>query len=394
LRSGEIPSAFLIMSRKIVISVGIAAQPVAAAGNMWYSLNWVLGFREAGWDVWMVESIAADRCIDTAWHSTPIEQSANLAAWNQIVAQFGLEGRATLLVDQSAPDLEALRAFAAEAEVFLNLSGHFRQGVVTFPRACRVYLDADPAFTQVWADQYQCDMNFADHDRYVSVGQRMGQVGTFAPTCGIDWIPTFPPVVLKYWPFAPQTTFGRFTTVAHWEGYKSSEWCGQWFHGKSEQFQTVVDLPRSVSRPLEVATQIEAHSEELEPYRQGGWQFTDASEVCGDLMRYERYLRESSAEFSVAKGGYVLSKTGWFSDRSVCYAALGRPLVLEDTGVGDLLPSDSGVYFFRSAAEAAEACERVIADYANQQSLVRRVAEETFASHVVIGRLLARLGVG
>lgn len=388
-----IPSAFPSMLRKIVLSVGFASQPVGAPGLGWYWLNWVLGFRQAGWDVWMVEAIASSSCIDSEWQPCPVECSANLFAWNRIVAQFGLEGRATLLVDDSAPDLDALRTFSSEAEIFLNLSGHFREGVITFPRACRVYLDADPAFTQVWAEQYQCDMNFANHDRYVSVGQRMGEPGTFAPTCGIDWIPTFPPVVLKYWPTSPQESFQKFSTVAHWEGYKSSEWQGRWFHGKSEQFQTMISLPGMVSQPLEVATQIEAHAAELEPYRKAGWQFADAAVVCGDLISYEGYLRESSAEFSVAKGGYVLSQTGWFSDRSVCYAALGRPLVLEDTGVGDRLPGDSGVYFFRTPDEAAAACERVISDFANQQILIRRIAEDVFSSDVVIRRLLSRLGV-
>lgn len=381
------------MVPKIVISVGIAAQPIAAAGNMWYSLNWVLGFREAGWDVWMIESIRNDACTDPDWNPVPFQQSANLAAWSAVVDRFALHGRATLLVDDDAEDVSALRSFAAEAEIFLNLSGHFREGVINFPRACRVYLDADPAFTQVWVDRYDCDMNFANHDRFVTVGQRLGKAGTFAPTCGIDWVPTFPPVVLKYWPFDGSKKFDRFTTVAHWEGYKSSEWRGRWFTGKREQFENMLTLPQCVSQRLEVATHVEAHSAELAAFREAGWSFVDAMQVCGSLAAYENYILKSSAEFSVAKGGYVISQTGWFSDRSVCYAASGCPLVLEDTGLRDLLPDGHGVHFFRNLDEAAAACELVAADFSDQQHQARQLAEEIFASNVVIARLLENLGV-
>jgi len=381
------------MARKIVIAVGLAAQPIAAAGNMWFSLSWVLGFKEAGWDVWMVESMRSDACVHADWTPSAPATSANVAAWQHVVERFGLHGRATLLIDDCDDDLPALRKFAAEAEVFLNLSGHFREGVITFPNACRVYLDADPAFTQVWVDSYQCDMNFAGHDRFVTVGQRLGETGSFAPTCGIDWIPSFPPVVLKYWTPAYQPEFDRFTTVAHWEGYKSSEWKGRWFTGKREQFENLIDLPARISSPVEVATHVHAHETELTAFRQAGWHFADAAAVCGSLDAYERYVQNSAAEFSVAKGGYVISQTAWFSDRSVCYAACGKPLVLEDAGMGDLLPSGAGVHFFSSIDEAADACERVIRDFANQQRLARRLAEEYFDSAVVIGQLLQRLGV-
>jgi hypothetical protein len=381
------------MTHKIVIAVGLAAHPISAAGNMWFSLSWVLGFKEAGWDVWMVESMRSDACVHEDWTPSEPSTSANVAAWQAIVERFGLHGRATLLLDDHADDLPALRTFAAEADLFLNLSGHFREGVITFSNACRVYLDADPAFTQVWLDSYQCDMNFAGHDRFVTVGQRLGEAGSFAPTCGIDWIPCFPPVVLKYWAPAYQEEFNRFTTVAHWEGYKSSEWQGRWFTGKREQFENVIGLPAHVRNPLEVATHVQAHAVELGVFREAGWHFADATTVCRTLPAYEQYVRDSSAEFSVAKGGYVISQTAWFSDRSVCYAASGKPLVLEDTGMRGLLPPGAGVHFFSSMDEAADACERVIRDFANQQRLARRLAEEYFASARVIDRLLKRLGV-
>jgi hypothetical protein len=379
------------MPRKIVISVGLAAQPVSTAGLAWYFISWVLGFRELGWDVWMVEGIDSAKCVDTDWKPTPFATSANRTYWESVVSRHGLAGRATLLVDDQSPDLEALREFAADAEIFLNISGHFKSKAVPFPKAVKVYVDGDPGFTQVWADAYACDMNFAAHDVFFSVGQRLGQPGTFSPTCGITWHPTFPPVLLSQWPFEPQTEFNRFTTVAHWYGYPPVEWNGVWFTGKAEEFNKFVDLPRDVPAPMEIATNITAHADELQPFRDAGWRLTDARIPSITLDAHEAFVRGSSAEFSAAKGGYVASRTGWFSDRSVCYLAAGRPVVLQDTGLGDILPRGDGFHTFTTPAEAAAACRRVIEDFPAQQRAARRLAEEHLATSVVIPRLLERL---
>ncbi len=376
---------------KIVVAVGIASHPISAAGNTWNSLNWALGFRELGWDVWLVEAVAADRCIDAEWRPAPLGESANLAYWREVTTRFDFENRATLLVDGDAANLAEFRDFAAEADLFLNLSGHFQSDAVAFPRAVKIYQDGDPAFTQVWVESYGVDMHFDAHDRFVTAGLQLGRPGAFAPTCGIEWIPTFPPVVLTHWPYAPQETFDRFTSVAHWEGYKSSEWRGEWFHGKREEFQKFTDVPRHISRPVELATHVTAHEAELGPFREGGWRFVEAAPICRTLDAYGDYLRGSSAEFSVAKGGYVLSRAGWFSDRAVCYAASGKPLVAQDTGVGPVLPVGEGFHSFRTAREAAAAAERVMADFPAQQRAVRALAEEYFDSAKVIGRLLDRL---
>ncbi len=136
---------------------------------------------------------------------------------------------------------------------------------------------------------------------------------------------------------------------------------------------------------------VAAHDWELGPFREAGWQFRESSDVCSDLDAYSAYIRASSAEFTVAKGGYVLSRGGWFSDRSVCYAASGRPLVLQDTGASHLLPVGEGYHPWRTPTEAIAACERVIADFPNQQRAARRLAEEYFDSRKVLTGILDRL---
>src|SRR5882762_5921016 len=114
------------MPRRAIIGVGIASHPLNAAGNTWAFLQWVLGFRQAGWDVWMVEDVPLAKCIDASGRKCAPAVSANLAHWNAVVAELGLKDRATLLIDGQSPDLPDLFRFARDAEFFFNISGHFR----------------------------------------------------------------------------------------------------------------------------------------------------------------------------------------------------------------------------------------------------------------------------
>ncbi|MBX7158651.1 MAG: hypothetical protein K1X66_09735 [Verrucomicrobiae bacterium] len=379
------------MAKKIVIGVGIASHPVSAAGNTWAFLNWVLGFREAGWEVWMVEEIDPDRCIDENWKPTPYETSVNRHYWETICNEFGLADRATLLRVGQENRCELAKKFAREANLFLNISGHFKNRTLAMPQAKRIYLDLDPAFTQIWSEVYGSNMNFEGHDIFFSVGTRLGQEGVRAPTCGISWHPTFPPVVLRYWPYESQSAFAKFSTIAHWQGYPWCEWQGAWYKGKNDEFIRWVDLPRKVETSFEIATDIEAYAEELLPFCEAGWQLKNAKEISEKSIYHQNYIRSSSAEFSAAKGGYVLSQTGWFSDRSVCYLASGRPVVLQDTGISQVLPVGKGLHTFSTFAEAQRSCERVHQNFVEEQKAARQLAERYFDSQVVIARMLENL---
>lgn len=382
------------MKRKAVIGVGIAAYPVSGAGITWLYLQWALGFRELGWDVRLVENLRADKCFDVQWKPCAFEASANRRHWLAVMHRFGFERDATLLLDGKSPDFDGLQRFASDAELVLNISGHLKLPDLATPRARRVYLDLDPAFTQIWAEVYQSDMNFAGHDCFFSVGTRLGREDCRAPTCGIDWQPSLPPVVLSRWPFEPQAEFDRFSTIAHWHGYNWCEWKGEWYKGKSDEFSRFAGLPPRVPRArFEIATEADSLAVEFEAFRTAGWQLTSAPQVCSSLERFGEFVRDSSAEFSAAKGGYVLSQCGWFSDRSVCYLASGRPVVLQETGIGSVLPTGGGFHTFRTMEEAAERCERVARDFRREQQSARDLAEEHFASAKVIGRLLARVGI-
>jgi hypothetical protein len=382
------------MSRRIVIGVGLASYPLHSAGNTWAFLQWVLGFRQAGWDVWMVEGIASSSCIDAQGQKCEPAVSANLAHWNATAAEFGLKDRATLFFDGHSPELPSLLAFARDAELFFNISGHFQLRDVLGAVRQRVYVDIDPAFTQIWAEVYKSDMHFEGHDTFVTIGRHLGKKGCFAPLAGQTWLPIGVPVVLDYFtnpkPDAPGETW---TTFTHWYGYPQVEYDGRWYGNKSEEFAKLVDLPRKTTQKLEIATDLHPEDETTGIFLASGWNLIDAHSLNTPWQLYRDYIAQSRGEFCVAKQGYVISHCGWFSDRSATYLALGRPVILQETGWTDFYPEGDGLLSFHDEESARAALEEVGKDPLKHARAARQIAEKYCSAPVVVNHFLETIGL-
>jgi hypothetical protein len=380
------------MPRRIVIGVGIASYPLHAAGNTWAFLQWVLGFRAAGWEVWMVEDLPASKCIDSAGQPCPAAGSANVAYWNQVAAEFGLKDRATLLIDGQTPDLPELLRFAHDAELFFNISGHFRQPDIMGATAQRVYVDLDPAFTQIWAETYHSDMNLEMHDTFVSIGRHLGRPFCRAPLAGRTWLPVGVPILLDY--FTPQGDEpGRvWTTFTHWYGYPQVVYEGEWYGNKSEEFALLVDLPSRTGEKLEIATDLHPEDVSVAKFLAGGWSLIDARPLNSPWQTYRDYAAHSRGEFCVAKNGYVRSRCGWFSDRSAMYLALGRPVILQNTGWTDFYPSGEGLLTFHDEESALAALETVGRDPVRHARAARAIAEKYCSAPIVVNQFLETIG--
>jgi len=378
------------MPRRAIIGVGIASYPLHAAGNTWAFLQWVLAFRQAGWDVWIVEDIAAAKCIDGQGKPAAPAASANLAHWNSIVAEFGLRDRATLLVDGEAANKKELLAFAREAEFLFNISGHFHTSDVMAAVSHRVYIDLDPAFTQIWAEVYRSDMHLDTHDIFMSIGRRLGEKNCRAPLAGRRWLPIGVPVALEHFTL-PNVAEpgGTWTTFTHWYGYNPVEYEGQWYGNKSEEFDKLAELPLRTGEKLEIATDLNADDATTDRFRRGGWSLVDARPLNTPWQRYRDYAAQSRGEFCVAKNGYVRSRCGWFSDRSAMYLALGRPVILQETGWTDFYPSGEGLLAFQDEAGAIAALETVARDPVRHARAARAIAEKYCAGPVVVNHFLA-----
>jgi hypothetical protein len=381
------------MPRRVIVGVGIASHPLNAAGNTWAFLQWVLGFRLAGWDVWMVEDVSPAKCIDAQGQTCAPANSANLAHWNATVTEFGLQDRATLLFSGESPELPELLQFARDADFLFNISGHFRQKGVLAAVPERVYVDLDPAFTQIWAEVYHSDMNFDPHDKFVSIGRHLGKKECRAPLAGRHWLPVGVPVVLDHFTLPNVGQPGEvWTTFTHWYGYPEVKYDGAWYGNKSEEFARLVDLPRKTSEKLEIATDLHPEDKATTQFGAAGWRLVDAGPLNTPWQRYREYLAQSRGEFCVAKNGYVRSRCGWFSDRSATYLALGRPVILQDTGWTDFYPHGEGLLAFHDEQSALAALESVAKDPVRHARAARDIAEKYCSAPVVVNQLLETLG--
>jgi hypothetical protein len=353
-------------------------------GAAWAVLQYVLGLRRLGQDVILIEAVDS---LDLA----------RLQYFEQVVERFDLVGRAALVVESEHRSFgmtfdQATQALA-RADLLLNLAGTLRSENLLGLPARRVYVDLDPGFTQLWQAVEGIDMGFGRHDLFVTVGQAIGSEACPVPTAGVPWIPTVPPVVLEQWPFADRPATGGWSTVANWRSYGSIQAGDTHYGQKAHSFRRVLGLPGIISDPPCLALGIDAgDAPDLARLKEHGWILVDPRCVARTPDDYWQFVASSRGEIGVVKSGYVAGRTGWFSDRSACYLASGRPVVTEDTGFTDYIPAGEGLMTFHDEAGAKAAIAEVEGDYARHRKAARDLAEAVFDSDVVLGNLLDALG--
>ena len=345
--------------QNVIIVAGALANKCGHAGEAWVRLSWVLGFRELGYDVRFVEQIAREACVDEAGRVTSFSESVNRAWFESVVTEFGLRDSATLIYDDGAefcgPGECELREFAADAELLVNISGHLTYPPVFERVARRAYVDIDPGFTQFWTAEGSDGARFAGHDVFFTIGENIGSPDCPIPTCGIEWVKTRPLVVLSQWPVASRPQFERFSTIASWRGPFGPVQYGEISYGlKCHEFRKFIELPQRVSERFEIALNIHpADTKDREALQNQGWRLVDPARVTASPQDFRAYIAGSSAEFSVAQGVYVATRSGWFSDRTAHYLASGKPALVQDTGWCRNCPSSEGLLVFRTIGEAA-----------------------------------------
>lgn len=375
---------------------GSVAQRPGNGGHTWVFLQYLLGFRKLGWEVLFLDRLEPEMSVDAAGRPAPLERSVNVAYVEQVLRAFDLGERWAVFHGEGAmAGMSRARVLeeAARAALVINVNGFFDDEEVLAAPGLRVYLDIDPGFAHMWRALGLHDA-FQGHDAYVTVGENVGGPGCTIPTGGIDWVTTPQPVVLEHWP--PQDGPGEaFTSVGSWRGpFGPVEFDGRTYGLRVHEFRKFAELPRRVTAPLEIALDIdEADAADVELLRRGGWRLRDPREIAADPWRYRAYLQGSSAEFMVAKNMYVQSRSGWFSDRSICYLASGRPVLAQDTGFSDYYPVGRGLVAFSTIEEAEDGVERIAADHRAHSRAARALAQERFESSHVLGGLLKKLGI-
>jgi len=364
-----------------IVVAGMVAGTPRHGGATWAVLQWVLGLRQLGHDVLLLEQVDSLGGAITSY-------------FDDVVRAAGLGGQAALWSREGAFGMpeRAVRCFAGGADAVINLAGTLRDPDLLSGAAVLAYVDLDPAFTQVWHD-LGIDVGLAGHTHHLSVGLSIGSPGCPIPTCGRDWFGVVPPVVLEHWPVAERLDHDAFTTVASWRGYGSVEHDGVTYGQKAHSWRALLDVPHRAARPCEpaIAIHVDEHHD-LAALANHGWHLSDPADVAGSTDDYRRFVQGSYAELGVAKSGYVTSRSGWFSDRSACYLASGRPVVAQDTGFSDHLPTGAGLLAFSTPGEAIAATHDIDADYERHRRAARELAEAHLDSQTVLKNVVDHLG--
>lgn len=374
------------MKGTIAIAGAIAQRP-GFGGHAWVFLQYLLGFRRLGWDV-----LFLDR-MDSGMGS----RQRGVRYLEQVLGHFGLDEGFSVLDERGAsiaglPRPEVLKRLS-HSPFLLNVMGYLDDEEILAAAPQRVFLDIDPGFGQMW-----CELGLANpfdgHDAYVTIAENIGRSDCLIPTCGLDWITSPQPVVLDEWP-AQASRAGSFTSIGSWRGpYGPVEYEGTTYGLRVHEFRRFVELPRRSEERFELALEIDSADEaDLTLLTENGWVLLDPEDIARDPTAYRSYIRSSKAELMVAKSMYVKTRSGWFSDRSICFLASGKPVLAQDTGLDGLYPTGEGLLVFSTLEEAVAGVEEISDNYSRHARAARALAEERFDSDKVLPALLQNLGV-
>jgi hypothetical protein len=358
----------------------------------WHHLQYVLGLTQLGHDVRFVEdSDDYPSCYDPQRGTVDENPDYGLRFASAAFDRLGLSD-CWAYHDAHAgrwhgPAADSILDWLVRADLLLNVSGvnPLRPWLLGVP--VRVLIDTDPAFTQIRHLTDPAARAAAEaHTAFFTFGENIPAGRSSVPADGFPWQPTRQPVVLSAWPVTPVPDGGRFTTVMQWDSYPAREFAGRRYGMKSESFDPYFGLPQQCGRMFELA--LGSASAPRDRLRTCGWHLRDPLEVTRDPWTYRDYIGQSKAEFGVAKHGYVAGRTGWFSERSACYLASGRPVLIQNTEFTDWLSAAGGVIAFHTPAEAAAGAEEIDRRYEFHAHRARVIAAEYFDAGKVLPRLI------
>jgi hypothetical protein len=364
-------------------------------GFIWHHFQYIAGLRKLGHEVTYFEDHGwPNSCYDPPHDVMSADPSFGIAYLLELLRKYDVSCDVCYLAEDGRAhglSREDLAARCRDCDVYLNLSNLNWIPELALCRR-RVLVDTDPVFTQIGV--LGSGGPFADYDVRFTFGENVHEPGCTMPTGNMQWLPTRQPIVMELWPVEKADPDSPFTTVMSWDPTGDHRYGDQVFGGKARAFAPFFTLPQSTGEPMEIAINIRAKiaspTKVYEKLTGGGWRVRDAAEVTQTPWCYQNYIRDSRAEFSVSKHGYVVTQCGWFSERSAAYLASGRPVILQDTGFSNFLPCGKGLLAYRDRDEAITAISRLHNDYDAHCRAARVLAQEFFDSRRVLNELLER----
>jgi hypothetical protein len=381
---------------RVVLLHFVAQMPMA--GIAWQALQYLVGLERLGFEAWYVENHGTNP-YDPRISSVVTECDYNVAYLKETLERHGLAGRWAYwdAINDVYHGMSRERVFdlLKGADALINLCGSTRLRDEHMACPVRIMVDTDPVYEQIkYAKADPAARAYLDaHTHFFTYGENVGGPGWIVPLCGVPWKPTRPPVVLDLWPVAEGQP-DCFSTIATWENKgKNIEFEGEsYVWSKHVNFMRFLDLPRQTKQCFTMA--MLPPTAEVETLVAGkGWKLVDPRPVSASLDAYRNFIQGSRGEFTVAKDIYVRPKSGWFSDRSVCYLASGRPVVTMATEFSRFYPVGEGLLQYTDDASALAAIAAINGDYARHAKAARSVAAEFFASNRVVGAMMDEAGL-
>lgn len=383
---------------RIVVAGYLVRCPLG--GYAWQVAHYLLGLQRLGHDVWFYE--------DSAYYAPAFDPQRQVLepvydygveAAAQFFARTGFAERWAFVdtVQRRTYGLPAARveSLLGEADLLINLGGVNRIPAERRKGHASVYIDLDPAYTQLQLVNGDGKLRalLENHAVLFTTGENIGTARSPVPTGGFSWLHTRQPILIDQWEHAAPPR-AVYTTVGKWNlAGRDQQLGGETFHWrKRSEFLRCLALPELTGASFELAMDVDSVPGDRELLHAHGWQVADPLAVSIDPWTYRDYIRTSRGEFTVAKDMNIRLRSGWFSDRAACYLAAGRPVIEQDTAFGDVLPLGPGLHAFRTVDEAADAVRAIEADYARACAHARDVAHECFAAEKVLATLLNAAG--
>ena len=394
---------------KLRIIVGGFLGILPAGGVTWDYVQYPLGFSLMGHDVYYIEDTRLYPIYQKPGSNWDDCSSAVQHLYN-VMEYFGLSGRWAYRDEASGQCFglseREINKICQTADVFVNIScsTFLRDEYLDIP--VRILIDSDPMFTQIQYDSAQMftpgepgglNQMLNAHTHLFTFGENIGATDCQIPLCNLQWHTTRQPVCLNYWKVQPYINHNDgvkpfFTTLMNWMAGKKLQYKGESWGQKDVEFKKFISMPKLINNVSLAAVVNQTGGTEQSFFKadveEAGWKILDSEAAAGNWMQYQEFIYSSQAEFSVAKETYVKAATGWFSCRSACYLAAGKPVVTQDTGWSKYLPTGQGLFAFSSIEEAADGIRKIAIEPEKQMREARHVAEEYFDSNKVLQSIL------
>jgi hypothetical protein len=374
----------------VIVSPYHVASFPEGGGHFWVYMQYMLGLRQLGCQVYWLEQFNLDP------ESEP--GAAALRIFAERMQKFDLQDNFILYATAENSDqltyvgraAEEVEAIFRQTDLLLNF--HYAAGSNILGRFKRTALvDIDPGLLQFWISHDQ--LHVQPHDLYFTIGETVGTPRALFPDCGLTWNQIRPVVNLEAWPFTYRPDAQSFTSISTWEieDWVVGENEAYYENSKRINYLRFANLPRNLQQELELALYLtDNDDDDRNLMENGGWKIRISREVAGTPERYQSYIQESRGEFSVVKPSCIFFQNAWMSDRSLCYLASGKPVVVQNTGPSLYLPDGEGLLRFSTTEEAITAIQTINGSYLHHCKAAREVAEEYFDSQKVLAKLLNR----